>query len=693
VALALGINIFLSNHNVIRADITSENLNSLAPQTADLIRKLRDDEDVKTVKIDAFVSPQVPAEYASHKRNLLSTLAELSSLSRGKIQVTVHEIENFSEQATLAEQRYGIAPREVFVTDRGARKREEVILGAAFASGLDSVVVPFIDKGIPIEYELVRSICTVAEQDRKKLGVLKTDVQLFGGLSMSMQGMADESRIIAELKKQYEVVEVDPAQPIRERFDVLLAVQPSSLSPEAMANFVDAVKAGQPTAVFEDPYPDPRITSGVPGTSQPKLAGGGMMGMFGGGQPMPKGDISQLWRLLGVQMFGDEIIWQDFNPEPKAGDFVEPEWIFVDQALAAAGTTHPFNPESPISSDLNQVLFIVAGSFRKDTGSKLKFTELAVTGRASGTITYRNYEANRRSGGMASMPRQMTREPFIVAAHVTGKVTVDDDLYPPNPADDQEAADEAAAAVPANAASAGAVDSGVQKEDDPLAGKEPTKADINVVLVADIDWIAPVIFALREIGDSEDMPIDWKFQNVTFVLNILDTLAGDDRFLEIRKRTRPHRVLEKIDQATDESRKKSLRDQQDFVEEAKDEIAAAQQRVRDMIAEVEKRTDLDPLAKQQRVRMIEDREQRALQVGITRMENDRNKKIKQSERELAAEIRSVQDRYKLLAVLIPPIPPILLAIAVFFHRRKAEQEGVDARRLRYGGSKSNAKQG
>jgi hypothetical protein len=44
----------------------------------------------------------------------------------------------------------------------------------------------------------------------------------------------------------------------------------------------------------------------------------------------------------------------------------------------------------------------------------------------------------------------------------------------------------------------------------------------------------------------------------------------------------------------------------------------------------------------------------------------------------------VQDRYKLLAVLLPPIPPVLLAFFVFFHRRKAEQEGVDARRLRYG---------
>ena len=62
----------------------------------------------------------------------------------------------------------------------------------------------------------------------------------------------------------------------------------------------------------------------------------------------------------------------------------------------------------------------------------------------------------------------------------------------------------------------------------------------------------------------------------------------------------------------------------------------------------------------------------------------RTDKVKQSERELAAKIRGVQDRYKLLAVLLPPILPILLAFFVFFHRRKAEQEGVDTRRLRYG---------
>ena len=195
----------------------------------------------------------MPADYAAHKLNFLSTLTELNSLSGGKIVVDVHEIENFSEEATNAQKAYGIEPREVHTIDRGARKRDEIYLGAAFTSGLDRVVIPFIDKGIPIEYELVRSICTVAQQQRKKLGVLKTDAQLFGGFSM--QGPTEESPLVVELKKQYDVVEVDPSKPIKDQYDVLLAIQPSSLNEASMANFVEAVKAGQPTAIFEDPLP------------------------------------------------------------------------------------------------------------------------------------------------------------------------------------------------------------------------------------------------------------------------------------------------------------------------------------------------------------------------------------------------------------------------------------------------------
>ena len=44
--------------------------------------ELRDNKDVKSVKIDAYVSPQVPTEFASTKLNLISTLEELRALGR-----------------------------------------------------------------------------------------------------------------------------------------------------------------------------------------------------------------------------------------------------------------------------------------------------------------------------------------------------------------------------------------------------------------------------------------------------------------------------------------------------------------------------------------------------------------------------------------------------------------------------------
>jgi ABC-2 type transport system permease protein len=42
----------------------------------------------------------------------------------------------------------------------------------------------------------------------------------------------------------------------------------------------------------------------------------------------------------------------------------------------------------------------------------------------------------------------------------------------------------------------------------------------------------------------------------------------------------------------------------------------------------------------------------------------------------------VQDTYKMWAVLLPPIPPLMLAVIVFFTRRVREREGIARSRLR-----------
>jgi ABC-2 type transport system permease protein len=313
---------------------------------------------------------------------------------------------------------------------------------------------------------------------------------------------------------------------------------------------------------------------------------------------------------------------------------------------------------------MRQVLFFWPGSFRPAANSKLEFKQLAVTGRNSGSISYQEVDMLLRGGNMFSVRRNTTREPYIVAARVSGEIMADEDLKLEDVAKTEGEEP--------------------SEEEDALAGKAPEKAKLNVVLVSDIDWIAPIIFRLREMGEDQDMVVDFKFQNVPFVLNILDSLAGDDRFIDLRKRTRAHRILTKVEEATEDFRKVSLEEQTKFFNDARQQIEAAQQEFRTKMAELESRTDLDPRVRAQMMERERIRLERIRDVKISALEAARNRQVKQSERELAAQIRGVQDRYKFLAVALPPILPILLAFFVFFHRRKAEQEGVDARRLRYG---------
>ena len=62
--------------------------------------------------------------------------------------------------------------------------------------------------------------------------------------------------------------------------------------------------------------------------------------------------------------------------------------------------------------------------------------------------------------------------------------------------------------------------------------------------------------------------------------------------------------------------------------------------------------------------------------------SEQRQQLKKSRNDLEQQIRSIQDRYKLFAILIPPIPPLLLALAVYFRRRETERQGVARERLK-----------
>ena len=648
----------------VRADLSEGQISSLAPDTRRLLAEL---DPERPVEITAYVSPVVPEDYTQTRLTLLNMLRQFQRLGCGKVKVEVISTDPKTEAAALARQQFGIEPVSVLARVRGAYREEEVFLGCAFTSGLEKVVVPFFDRGTPVEYELIRSVCTANEQTRKRLGVVTTDAELFGGFDMMTGSQTPRQPLVDELEKQYEVVQVDPSSPIVEQYDVMLAVQPSSLGPAEMENFVTAVKAGQPVAIFEDPLPV--LMVGVPGTSQPRRSPSGPMAMFQQQQGQPKGDLEQLWNTLGVELitsggqpsFGGAgpspvVVWQDYNPHPKLE--LPSEFVFVDQALESlGGGIAALNQESAVTSGLQEMLFPFPGGLRTKEKANVSFSPLARTGTRSGTIDVAAILGNRGDSRMLQAFEQPGQEAMVLAASVQRE-------------------GQAAAATPP------------QPEEASAEGDDEAKP-IQAIVVTDIDLLDGRIFGLRDRPD-EFFALD--FDNVTFVLNILDELAGDDRFIEIRKRKPVHRTLERIEAAVDDARAQADEERQKFIAEfdeaereanakMREDVGSFEEKVRDMESSgtadsQELVAAMQQLASQQRLA------QRRLETKIEGMRRKRDAEVDAVERRLGAAVRREQDRQKWLAVLLPPIPPLVVAFFVFFRRRAREREGVSKSRLR-----------
>jgi ABC-2 type transport system permease protein len=695
VVLVAGLSLIIWHHDR-RIDVTAERLSSLSPQTLTMLKDLK-----RPVQIEAFVSPEVPETYVRTRLDLLSMLREFERRSGGKVQLRVNDTRPYSEAAQRAETQYGIKSQQVASRTRGAMNIEDIFLGVAITSGLEKVVVPFFDRGVPVEYELIRSVGTVAGEKRKRLGLLQTDAKLQGDFDMQTMSPGRKELIVEELEKQYEVVPVNADSPITEKFDVLLAVQPSSLSEEQMTNFVAAVRSGQPTAIFEDPFPylDPSVTA----TAAPRRPQGNPMMMQT--PPEPKGNIDQLWSMLGVDFSENSIVWQNYNPYPKISAF-PPEFVFIDKGT---GAPHPFNEKDAITSGLQQLLFLFPGSVRRRNASELNFAPLVMTGDATGVVPYREILLPSMfgfGGGQLNPARrwQPTHENYVLGAHITGKPgpaannphqfgamnlpmsdegspdaavaedvsNVDPPASPDVEGDTTKLAEDAAKAA-AEAESA--------KAESPPA-ESPADGELNVVVVGDIDVLYSAFVALRNRGDDPEAEVKLDLDNVTFVLNTLDSLAGEKRYIDVRKRRPQHRSLTDLDRRTETIREQATEAREKFAAKFEKDREAAQAELDKKIAELQKRTDINPLQMMQEVEMVRRNEERRLERKTELLRREREEQIKKVETDLEVQMRRIQGRTKLLAVALPPILPLLIGAFVFVRRRQQEREGVSKSRMR-----------
>ncbi len=614
----------------VRLDVTAEQLHSLSDETENLLDEISSD---RPVFIQAYISPEVPRAVVETRANLLGKLQELDAVGGDKVELLIHDTEPFTEEARDAREKFGITPRSIMTTESARTTTSDIFMGIAFTSGPREEVIPFMERGLPVEYELVRSIRVAANTNRKRIGVLTTAAKVFGGFNFQSMNTTPPWPIVEELKKQYEVVQVDPAQPIPTDIDGLLAVLPSSLPQNQMNNLLDYVLDGNPTLLLVDPLP--AFNVGLAPMLPAEAAQSNPFMAQQQPQPEPKGDIRSFMSAIGLNWDPGQVLWDAYNPHP---DFQElpPEVLFISRNNE---TTNAFNDMYPATDGLQEAVLIYAGYMFKALETPFEFQDLMRSGRLSGALPFQQLVRRGMFGmGFSINPnphRTPTGETYAVAARLlgSGDVTVNGSSRP---------------------------------------------SSINTIVISDIDFITDQFFAIRSQGVE-----NLNFDNIPLFLNCMDMLVNDSSFIALRSKRVSHRTLERVEEQTQEFIERRIEREKEAEQEAQRALSEAQQRLTQKVNEVRNRADLDQRTKQIMAQNLQEVENRRFEVLKTNIEAEKQATIAAAKEDMESAIRKIQTRIKILAVLLPPIPVLIVGVVIFVRRRKREQEGaVAARRLR-----------
>ncbi len=166
VAIVVILNL-ISDALYFRLDFTEDRRYTLSDATKNILEDL---EDVITVQ--AYFTKDLPPQLAYVRKDLQDQLIEYEDRSNGNI---VFEFINPNESEELKQEAFqnGIAPVSINVVENDQRQQLQAFMGVVFKSGERTEVIPLIQPGAAMEYDLTTSIKKLAIADKPKVGMIQ----------------------------------------------------------------------------------------------------------------------------------------------------------------------------------------------------------------------------------------------------------------------------------------------------------------------------------------------------------------------------------------------------------------------------------------------------------------------------------------------------------------------------------------
>jgi ABC-2 type transport system permease protein len=607
-------------HALPRFDATIERIHSLGAESKELLAQL---DPNRPVYVTAYVSEEVPEQFVQQRNLLLNLVDQFDSIGGNAVEKRVVIPAPYSPEARLAEANHGVRPQTVAMElPGGGYAEKQMFLAFVVQCGTEEVVNPFIEPAVPLEYELTRSIRTVAGASRKKVGILKTDVEFMGGMDFQTFRQKPRWQIADELQQQYQLENVDPASDYPAGIAALIVPQPSSLPQDQMDRLRDWMLAGNPTLLLEDPAP-----LDAWGTAADDEKGGMQARMMGGGGPQ-KGQFPALLSAIGLQARIGEVVW-DLSYRRFPGGRLREEFVFVRD--------NGFAFDSTLTNGLQNIVLLMAGhveSAKRDgltVKPLLQSRDPAVTREPNGVVRKAElFQMDFFGMGPQINPyarRERRNDDLTIAARVTGKP----------------------------------------------AGKDKS---IDVIYVADLDLIGNQFFQIRRQMADPNL----RFDNVTFVLNCIDSLAGDETLVELRKRRPILRKLDRVEEAQRDFEDKWTAEKEAAEAAAKEALDAAQARLDAAVQKIRDDKDLDEQAKEVKIVEVQQIEQRKLENERARIEDQKKQRLEVASHDRDAAKKGIHDGYRLITILLSVLPGLALGVFSFVRRSARAAATVPASR-------------